>query len=930
MRQSIHLACQYFLNHDLRESELRDQVRMLARSGFECIYAHARQGLITPYFSRKWWDAVGVVLETCRECGIQFAIWDEDCYPSGVAGDRVFRDHPDCGAQRLEFTIFEAERGERVYRIFEWPATVYRCFAVDREGGTVADITEYCGSIKRDCVRRDLRHIAYSFENKIMMPHWRAVWGERRFALDWEAPNRCRIVAAQICRTPTGAHTTDLMKTEATRRFLECTHEEYFRRYGEAMFDELFDASFMDEPSVDGRFPWTDDFEAEFFSDHRFELAPNLAHLVTDIDERSYFIRHSYRMTQHRLLCTRYLGQVGEWCRAHRIKSIGHLSRTEYLSVCNSFLWPNELRCCKHLDIPCTDPLGAGIAWPDACAYHTGLKVVSSAAHLFQKEQAGSDALAVLGNEVSLRDLQFHLDYQLVLGITYFNIHGLSYSIDGPRKDEVPPPLFYQHTEWPWMVELWKRTGELCRILSSGRHLCRIAVLYTSAGFYCRAEPGENNGLESTIHRLAENLLSHQKDFDFIDEITLRELFEADAAEFTRRYPYFLLPEVEFMERITAECLERYAERGGRLLLAGAAPQLIGSRLDASLFAWEKAAAYRCPDYLGQLPGPRLTGEGRENIFIQQREIGGETVSFLFNRAEREFSGELDGVPVWIPPQSGQLNSATSPRENTVPAAEIREWSLAFPENHVPLIRWSGWESDGREFEFNLLNREAPETEEELTVESVFLYSGDRLPLRLVVEESSFTGNWRCWVNQTEITEFLPSAEYDCRNRSADITAALRTGSTPTLNRVRFTGNGPLEMPYLYGNFKTAFRHASKTLPYLTGFDGRTQTGDLQPWSEFGFGAYSGRAEYTARLCVPEEGTYRLDLGRVEDLAEIFLDQERLGVLFAPPYVTDKVFLKRGGHELRIVVCNGPGNRDRLADLSSGLLGPVTLLQSNG
>ena len=102
-------------------------------------------------------------------------------------------------------------------------------------------------------------------------------------------------------------------------------------------------------------------------------------------------------------------------------------------------------------------------------------------------------------------------------------------------------------------------------------------------------------------------------------------------------------------------------------------------------------------------------------------------------------------------------------------------------------------------------------------MESAFLYTGEKRPVRLVLEESTFRGNRRCFVNGTEIHDFQPSQEYDCRNRSADITYALLTGSTPTLNRIQFIlsgGNCAMsEMPYLYGRFKAEFRHAGKTLP---------------------------------------------------------------------------------------------------------------------
>ena len=141
----IHLACQYFLNHHLKEDELRKQVRELAAGGYECVYAHARQGLMTPYLSKGWWDAVSVILEECRNAGIKFAIWDEDCYPSPVAGNRILWEHPELGAQHLEFTQFDARKGEHVRKVFETPASIYRCFAVC--GNNILDITEYCGTL---------------------------------------------------------------------------------------------------------------------------------------------------------------------------------------------------------------------------------------------------------------------------------------------------------------------------------------------------------------------------------------------------------------------------------------------------------------------------------------------------------------------------------------------------------------------------------------------------------------------------------------------------------------------------------------------------------------------------------------------------------------------------------------------------------------
>ena len=70
--KKVHLACQYFLNGNLEEDNLRQQVKMLAESGYQSIYAHARQGLITPYFSKKYWDAIKVVIDECKKNNVNF------------------------------------------------------------------------------------------------------------------------------------------------------------------------------------------------------------------------------------------------------------------------------------------------------------------------------------------------------------------------------------------------------------------------------------------------------------------------------------------------------------------------------------------------------------------------------------------------------------------------------------------------------------------------------------------------------------------------------------------------------------------------------------------------------------------------------------------------------------------------------------------
>ncbi|MFA6816829.1 MAG: glycosyl hydrolase, partial [Lentisphaeria bacterium] len=703
-----------------------------------------------------------------------------------------------------------------------------------------------------------------------------------------------------------------------------------------------FHSVFMDEPAPGGVFPWTGKFAEEFTAEHAYDIIEKLPHLAVDIDETSPMIRHDYRMTQMRLQCTNYLQQVQNWCHKHNIQSAGHLSRTEFISFVLN-LWPNELRCCKDLDIPCTDPLGAGIAWRDAAAYHFGLKVVSSAAHIFGKKQAGSDALAVMGNETSLRDLKFSLDYQMVLGINFFNLHGLSYSFDGPRKDEVPPSLFYQHSQWKYMPALIEHAKKTCAALSTGEHICGIAMLYPSSSFNCKfnaKQTWDASKLERKIHLLADDLLSHQKDFDLIDEITLAEHPDGKMPE---NWQVIILPFLKFICAETTGVLEKFRARGGRVIVLGEIPQLLGTKLEKPLTQWDAPAeifnSELTPEILSSLPGPELNGGGKENIFILRRDDQDKIISFLFNRAEKDFTGTYNNQAVKISAKGSLLlNGESTPDSKCLSRSETLDlssgWQVKFPNNHIPLAIWQARnDPNSPSFKaYNLLDRQKnplDSGENKVSYQSRFLYCGKTDTLKVVFDRSAMKGNWKLLFNDVEIKEFKNERVYDCYNFSADLTKYIRTGSTPSENIITIRTEGPerglFEIPHLYGNFSCQYRHAYRSLPFLQGGNKPLQLKSLLPWQELGYPAFSGSAQYSIDIDITTAGKYQIDFGCVEDIADVFVDKNHIELLPWKPYGCMLGFLKEGKHTLTVDITNGPGNHDRLAMLTAGLLGPVTL-----
>jgi len=586
------LIAQYFLNHRLDPEELNWQMEEFARQGYHGVYAHARAGMLTPYMSEEWWQALDTMMEACRRTGLEFWIWDEDYFPSGLCGGRVVWTDAGLAARQLDFTVARVD-GDRPVEVDFAPGLLLRAFAIeakpDGSFGEWTDVTRFCGTRRQRWGERYLLHRAYSpLINRVGHPHWRTAMDDNRFALVWTPPSPGEyLISAALVRNLQTTH-PDLLRPEGIELFLQLSHQQYADRYPGPM-GTLIRGAFTDEPSPGAwGFPWTARLPEEFRADHGYDLLDHLPHLATDLDDRSPMVRHHYRLTQHRLQKAHYCEQIGRWCREHRVEFVGHLTRTEWLSLV-ALWWPNELRCYEPLDIPCADPLGASEGSPDAAAYHTGLKVASSAAHLFGKAQAGSDCVAVTGDETSLRDLKYHFDYQMVLGINHFTVHGLSYSLDGPRKDEVPPSIFYQHTQWPRMGTLLDHVSRTAEELTGGRHLCELALLYPSTSLACQATPERDWMLiedEPLIHALVEQLLSHQRDFDFIDEVAVQQADEQGQLGTPEPYRTIILPHLRYIDGATAEGLLRFARGGGRVIAVGRMPQALGRDPAAPLREW--------------------------------------------------------------------------------------------------------------------------------------------------------------------------------------------------------------------------------------------------------------------------------------------------------------------------------------------------------
>ena len=162
----------WFLNGELTAEELRRQLADFAAHGIYGVVLHPRMGLspdIT-YLGERYFAHIRTAVEAAAALDMKIVLYDEGMYPSGSASGLVVKDHPELASEGITLTQ-TALPGDELRAQAENGALVVR-----KSGGTMRGL------------------------------HWGEDDGEKN------APK-----------------TADILNPAAVSRFIELTHEAYYR-----------------------------------------------------------------------------------------------------------------------------------------------------------------------------------------------------------------------------------------------------------------------------------------------------------------------------------------------------------------------------------------------------------------------------------------------------------------------------------------------------------------------------------------------------------------------------------------------------------------------------------------------------------------------------------------------------------------------------
>lgn len=539
----------WFLNGELDPDEMRYQLREFREKGMPGIILHARYGLEMPYIGDKYLERIAFAVEEAKKLGLQTWIYDEMNWPSGTADKRVLQARPDLTQKYIECLNFPM-RGpwftymtgaDSRYNDFERSRPL-ASFAISSEG-QIVDLTPNL-----------------SFENVIP---WQAPPGNWRimFIVEKEAD-----------------YYIDALNPEATAEFLRLGYEPYARAVGDNMSSQML-GFYTDEPAMhyyvtagdNPIVPWTKDMLRRFQARNGYNLRPCLPHLFFDISPDSARVRYDFYNTLTDFYSDAYYRQIHEWCQQRGVLFTGHLLYEEWLRRLIR-VEGNAFKHYRHLDVTGVDHLYPFIGNRDRPDEHVAMKLGSSAAHQVGSLRLLCESFGGIFMDATMQRMKWITDWEYVLGVNLLNPHGFHYTLEGSRKRDWPPSMFYQYPWWSYYSTFSEYVSRLSHLLSRGRHVAKVAVLWPINALMANFTPQANTPLaERTVNdfnALTDLLLRVHYDYDYLDEDALAgaDVSGGQIRVHNEAYELVILPPMTHLKIETVNQLEAFVTGGGRVL----------------------------------------------------------------------------------------------------------------------------------------------------------------------------------------------------------------------------------------------------------------------------------------------------------------------------------------------------------------------------
>jgi len=526
----------FWLHGDESPELLARYVQKVAEGGNGCFTAESRPHI--DWLGPGWYRDLGVCLEAARKHDLKMWIFDERWWPSGEVGGKV--------PQQYACKVIEASASE-----VSGPDGIELDIPAERLIAVLA------GPVKDNAVDGDrlidlgaqvrggkLRWQAPAGRWRVMVFTWRYNKGRRR---NWLVDGASR---------------------DAVDWYIRTVYQPHYDHFADE-FGKTIVGYFYDEPETPG--DWGTEvipmLKSRGVDWKKALVAWKFA--LADPDEQ-VAARYQYRDALAEAWGKTFYGTLTEWCHARGVLSIGH-----WLEHNHEYLHPqlcagNMFQVQKYSDMGAIDAVFRQFVWgrKDDSTYQTP-KLGSSISHAYGKKDdiAMVEIFGARGQDLTYPEMKWWTDHMQVSGINFMIPHSFN-----PRSpyDRDCPPYFYNNgyePRWPLYRVYADYTSRLSLLLTGGRHVCPVALLYLGNSYHVgKAIPPEN---------MTTALQDALFDCDWLPY----EVFENDCRLAGReiqlreeRYRVLIVPPVEVIPPATLEKAKAFFEAGGVVVGYGMLP----------------------------------------------------------------------------------------------------------------------------------------------------------------------------------------------------------------------------------------------------------------------------------------------------------------------------------------------------------------------
>ncbi len=535
-------------NGKLDPDELRRQIRIMKRMGLGGFFMHSRVGLETPYLSEEWFECVSACVDEAKKLGMEAWLYDEDRWPSGAAGGLVTT-NPEFRMRAVEYEVLSSASQ------LKWNDDVLAAFITKIEGNMASEVKRVKPKSK----------VRLSRGQKLLV---------------------FRVVVTAPSDWYNGQTYLDTMNPKAVEKFIEVTHEQYKKRFGDE-FGKTIPGIFTDEPHHGSTFshcqstnngralPWTGDFAKVFKQRYGYDILDRLVELFYEVDSKKVNpVKHDYHDCATFMFTEAFAKQVGNWCDESGIMFTGHVFEESPLSH-QAHVVGSAMRFYEHMQAPGIDLLTEYKQEFDTA------KQVSSAARQFGRKWRLTETYGCTGWQFPFVGHKAICDWQLALGINLRCQHLYWHTMEGQTKRDYPASIAHHSPWWELYPKVEDYFARAHAIMTRGTEVRDLLIIHPIESTWAIFNPNwkedkEIQALDKSLVSLRNSLLGENIDFDYGDEDILsrhgkivkrkgKVIFKVNKAEYTT----VLVPPMITMRSSTLDLLKGFKAAGGKVVFAG-------------------------------------------------------------------------------------------------------------------------------------------------------------------------------------------------------------------------------------------------------------------------------------------------------------------------------------------------------------------------